>query len=468
MNTKDPQQAKKFFSTTVRQLAQKHYGDMLAHRDHIADYDLSDVESDSPKDIHITFYQPRSEAIFTRVLPLAMAMSSLVPQEELKALAASTLQHFREENNLTESHSTTRKIGNTTVHFSESTEESTVNFSINNTPVRLFEPRELSITDYLPQLLVCHQALEQTMQDKLEKPCNFPSSIDIHDHGSISVDYNNALNIAPNMLLEINPESWPDILRHERGHVLNGDTDAERMDDVGFNQLLDANDLLAELDDILKHEKEPSEYFFQPDFAENFAEDRALLAETLAECKELAAHIQTFPEYDTLDTLGFAADLNEKTGLFNHLGAAPPIATLPDALDICSQFSAEHNPPAIKNSDGKGEVSLQQADENFVQFKAALSRLIKPFKETQKDLCTAAENIMQAREHLADVESVKHAEDPHRVRKTFEFIKATSPDIPEDMVKTHPTHDTRIETATRFADRVKHMRENESKQQRSR
>lgn len=466
MNT--PEEAKAFYASTLEQLLDKHHDDLLSHREHLMDYDLSALESEQPRTIHVTFHQPPAERLIMALLPLQMAMEKLVPEEELETLAEQTVQQFRETHDLNTPRSTTRRIGNTTVYFEESAEENPVHLTINDTPVRLFEPRAMPISEYMPALLSCHQAIEKIAQDKQEVASDFPTSIDIHDHGSISVDFNSALNLAPALLLEMPAETWPDILRHERGHVINGDTDGPRMEETGFNQLQDINALFDELHNTLLNERTPSDYFFQPDFAESFAEDKATLKEAMEGCKALSAHIHEFPEYDSLDTLGFAADLHEQTGLFNHLGKAEPIEELDEAMDIAAAFQSTINPAAIKDSEGMGEVSLQQADENFAQFKTALSKLMKDYAPVRAELRTACENMMQAREHLADVESVKYADDPHAVRKTFEFLEKNTPDIPDDILKTHPPHATRIETSTRFADRVQQMRENERNAERGR
>lgn len=465
---KNAEEALQYFSEQIEAIAVKRYEDIKSHRDAIDHYDLSFLNDGKPRDITVMAFQPSPESIQHHCMKLVTTFSRILPMEALQETAQSTLEKTHAQHAPKEASVRQRKEGNSTITFVELAEPGEVDMAINDLPVTFRESNKMPLADYFPQLLQCKEMLEHISTDEVAANTSFPERIYIDDKLHFSAGPGANLNFAPQALATTPPSVLRDVLRHERGHVLHNDTLTEGPQRDARQQANASYQFLNSLSESIEAGQTPSAYFFQPDFEAVFAKDKPGLIAGIQQATAVAEHIKTFPDYQELDSIGIAVDLNEQTGLINHILAGPEANAVEENYTLAARVNPQRNRPSRQNVEGNGAVSPQKAQENYETFKAALADQQKTMSAAATDLAEACSKISQAREYLADIESVQHADKPHEVRKTFEFLKTAAPQDLTVKIQTHPPHDERIAASTRFADRVMQQRQMAGEQQHSR
>lgn len=439
------------------------YQPLFGHRNNIAHYDLSSLrDHNPPQHVTITHFQPDGKRIRNLVAKATRNYAHHFPTEEMQQLTQETIEDFRKENTPAAIRPHYRRAGNSTVLFLESSQSTWVDFAINHTYVSLSPKTQAPLTDYLPQLLQCHSAIEHIAQDKTGDTRPFPEVIHISDeYGVVSTGPGNCLNLSPKLLQETPAHLWLTILRHERGHFLNGDTDKNAMHTEAAAATFNRASILKNIDLFRSRIKSPSAYFFQPDFQERFDKDKQLFEKTVGQILAAAEHIEAFPDYDELDSLAIAADLTEETGLAAHIRNGPAVDGLDALFDLMRNVSEHSNPPSRDISREQDKAVYEEARSNLGRFAdtcIAAGDLHKAIGTLEK----AYYKMAQAREHLADIHSLQHTENPHDVPELFRHFEEVSPESKNNTPishRTHPLHQERASTTSHFAERVIRLRQ---------
>lgn len=347
----------------------------------------------------------------------------------------------------------------------DSGDENEMLATINGRPFHIHNAELLE--DHFPEIIAVADRVKQV---EGEGEAKFGKVITIEEDEVASVGTHNYLSVGRPMLelTRENPDELLHTLRHERGHVANGDMDSDTpgnrvVNDLGFlsspSWLLDlvanSTEWTAErLADVTSNNLEAMREIKALD---------AALTEMTPGIHEMAERVRAYPWYDDLDAMQVAADQNPDTGFLAHMYTQTNRIAMTVPLVEAGRFYSlldPHEDAAYEGLDNASRV-------------APLEIALKKLTEKHKDLIPDVEElnrasglVLQAREILADMHAVQHAENPEAVAASF-ARSANTPGVEDGggVGNSHPSNAERMDNMGHFARRVLHQREQAAQMQ---
>jgi|GEM_PF-4098240 len=353
----------------------------------------------------------------------------------------------------------------------DSGDENEILATINGRPFHIHNAELLE--DHFPEIIAVADQVKKVEAETLVEDgrrVNFGKVITIEEDEIASVGTNDYLSVGRPMLelARENPDELLNTLRHERGHVANGDMDESKAstrvaNDLSFlsspanllNLIVNSTEWTAErLADVTNNNLDAMREIRVLD---------AALTEITPDLRETAQRIRSYPWHDELDAMQVAADQNPETGFVAHMDTQQPRVLVTKPLIVAGQFYDAldpHEDEAYEGLDNGKRV-------------APLKTALKQLAEKHKDLIADVEEVnrasgfvLQAREILADMHNVRHAENPEKAVESFKRTAGTEGfSSGGEVGDSHPSDDSRIENMGHFARRVLREREQAAKKQ---
>ncbi|MBM3618557.1 MAG: hypothetical protein FJX23_08450 [Alphaproteobacteria bacterium] len=453
---------------------------LLQHREQVAKFDLSGFEGQPERTVEVTFGAPKWQMQEMAKPVIAHYVKRGEDEEVLKKAAESTIEDFIGKTK-SDGWTTTRKQGDATVNFSEAIGDEK---SIANPERHL--TKELVFEDDVRFGIVDGRAITSSNKDHLAKSLpslvkwldsaklvekdgvmDFHPVIELMDATNVCIYPTKTLAIGGQLLAEADDQGvMIDILRHERGHVMNGDHDTNLMKSKVFReQLGPVNYLYQTMQEI-------SGYIANPITIEGMDHQKTVdgirawgdeIVKAMDRVSLLADKARSFDWGGEEGALAVAADMDGKTSFLKHLSTLPK-------FEMDGFVKAEHELIASveERQEAKQEnpkLAAYRSEELQETRQALLEQIGRITPQHRMDFDVAEQsfqNVSKAREYLADIHAAQHSENPRRLHKVFD--KFIDLGFGNSGGRTHPDNPERSCNAKHFADRVLFQREQAAKE----
>lgn len=452
---------------------------LLQHREAVSKFDLSGFEGQPQRNVEMKFGAPKWQMEELASPVIAHYLERGEDAESLKKRAEDTIAYFIGKSK-SDGWTVTRRQGDTTVVFSEAIgdEQSPANperalpknlafepyvafTSINGRGVT-FEETSL-MRNALPNLVKWMDAAKQVEGDGL---LDFHPVIEIGNISSVGLYPSKTLFIGEPFLSEFKDKGMMlDILRHERGHYLNGDLDpTSERSKIRIEQLVPVDTLFQTMGEIAEYISNPTKIEGM-DHQQTIKGIRALgdeLIKAMDRVSLLADRVRSYEGYDELSPLSVAADMDNGTSLLKHISTLPAFDLFGFNMEKNTLLESRNERKEAKKCDPR--LASYPSEELLETRQVLMEQIGRITPQHKADFDVAEQtfqNVSKAREYLADIHAAQHSEDPSRLHRVFEKLHQ---DFGEGGGRHHPDNPERTSNARHFSDRVLFQREQAAKE----